>query len=185
MRVSIAHMRAAGLSAEQIVKVLEEADAERRQKARIIKRKQRSRPPDRVDTQDTEDKPYIDTSSRDLERKKSKKVSIAADWKPTDADRDYARAKGWPDARIDTEAERFRIHYLANTKAWADWHLVWCKWVISSFQTQPKQNLKERNREIMDDLDGFIQATTADAQRRSGGDTQTHFLLPLRKSAGT
>ena len=41
MRVSIAHIRAAGLSADQIVKVLEEAEAERREKERIKKRNQR------------------------------------------------------------------------------------------------------------------------------------------------
>lgn len=165
MRISIAHLRAAGLTDTQIVKVIEEADAERREKVRIIKRKQRARPLDRVDTQDTVDS-HIDTSSRDLERKRSKKVSISPDWKPTDADRKYARAKGWSDARIDTEAERFRIHYLANTKAWADWHLVWCKWVISSFQNGtgaashgpagPKRDERHSIRSALDRLDDLI-----------------------------
>ena len=184
MRLTIAQLRAAGISDKQIVDALAEADAERREKERIKKRNQRARPQSPQDSGDGGDT-HIDTStSRDIERKKSKK-SISPDWKPTDADRDYARAKGWPDARIETEAERFRIHYLANAKAWTDWHLVWCKWVISTFQNQPKQNLKERNREIMDGLDEFIQATTADAQRRRGGNPQTHFLLPLRKSTGT
>jgi hypothetical protein len=49
LRISIANLRASGLNAEQILKIVEEADAERREKERIIKRNQRARPPDKVD----------------------------------------------------------------------------------------------------------------------------------------
>jgi hypothetical protein len=141
MRVSIVHLRAAGLTDTQIVKVLEEADAERREKARIIKRNQRARPPDEVDTQDRH---IYRTSPKLKSINQARKVSIAADWKLTDADRDYARKKGWPDERIECEAERFHIHYRANSKPWANWHLVWCKWVISEFQNGGQNGTNRR-----------------------------------------
>lgn len=56
MRISIAHMRAAGISAEQILKVVEEAQAEEREKARIKKQNQRSRPRDSGDNGGQEEK---------------------------------------------------------------------------------------------------------------------------------
>lgn len=49
MRISIAHLRAAGVTDAQILRALAEEDAERREKVRIIKRNQRARPLDGVD----------------------------------------------------------------------------------------------------------------------------------------
>lgn len=52
MPISIAHLRACGLSAEKILEIVEEADAERREKERIKKRNQRARPQDGGDKRD-------------------------------------------------------------------------------------------------------------------------------------
>jgi len=156
MRVTIDQLQAAGMTDSQIVKLMKERELERREQNRKAQINHRSRQHEGDLRSDIADS-HIDTSSRDLERKKRKKVSISADWKPTDADRDYARSKGWPDARIDTEAERFRIHYLANAKPWADWHLVWCKWVTSSYQNSNVghggQQHGRRHGSVLDALD--------------------------------
>ena len=77
-------------------------------------------------------------------KKESKKVSISADWKPDEIDRAYARSKGWPDTRIDTEAERFRNYYLANGIARKSWPASWRNWVTSPFQKSEVVSLKER-----------------------------------------
>jgi hypothetical protein len=53
LRISITHLHAAGLNAEQILKIVKEAEAERREKRRIIKRNQRARPLDMVDNRNT------------------------------------------------------------------------------------------------------------------------------------
>ena len=100
------HLRAAGLSAEQIVKVMEEADADRREKERIKKRNQRARPRDGGDTGTTGDR-HIYFLLLEEKKKEKRKVSIAADWKPSAVDREYAKGKGWSDERIDREQSGF------------------------------------------------------------------------------
>jgi len=133
MIVTVAMLRAAGLTEAQIIKVLEAVEAERREKARIIKRNQRARPPD---TQDTQDRQVRDTSFLPNKEKKEgrKKHLLAESWKPSDEDRAYARTKGWPDNRIEIEGERFRLYYVTKGTLIANEHLTWCKWVMSPIQ---------------------------------------------------
>jgi hypothetical protein len=59
------------------VRVLEEADAERREKARIIKRNQRARPPDRVDTQDSASLSFLLPSTSTTFSQKERLESLA------------------------------------------------------------------------------------------------------------
>ncbi len=141
MTITIETLRAAGLSDAEILRVIEIEQAERLKNTREANRLRQQRYRARVtdvtrDQRDQRDKRdgHIDTSSLDTQNKKVRKVSISPDWKPTDADRDYAKAKGWSDSRIDTEAERFHNHYLANGEARKSWRASWCKWVISPFQ---------------------------------------------------
>src|SRR4051812_17708549 len=137
MKLSIAHLRAAGVSDKLIVDAMAEAQAERREQNRIAQRNHRSRQQKRADRADRADR-HIDTSLLpSLEKKESKKVgkiSIATDWKLTSADCDYARGKGWPDERITTEGERFHNHYLANGEARKSWPACWRNWVTSKYQ---------------------------------------------------
>jgi hypothetical protein len=119
------------------------------------------------------------------ERKKEKEVSkgrasrakpktpLPDDWHPVIATKDAA------------EFERFKNSAKDHARRYADWDAAWENWKTSPYQKPAGKNLKERNREIMDDLDEFIEATTTAAQRRSAGNPQTHFLLPLIKSTGT
>jgi len=151
MKLTIAQLRAAGVSDKQILDALATAEADRlekeREQSKIRSRNYRERQHITEITRDERDErdAHIDTSPPKLRTsKKVGKVSIAADWKLTDADRDYARKKGWPDERIEREAERFFIHYRANSKPWANWHLVWCKWVISEFQNGGQNGTNRR-----------------------------------------
>ena len=144
MKLSIAHMRAAGLTAEQILKVIEEADAERRTRERIKKQNQRARPPCPRDTRDGGDNrdrhiyksstSFLSSEKEEKEEKKERKISIPVNWKPTDADREYAKGKGWSDQQVDQEAERFHNHYLANGEPRKSWPASWRKWVTSPYQ---------------------------------------------------
>lgn len=174
MRVSIAQLKAAGLTDTQIVKLLEEREAERREQNRKAQINHRARQHERdlrsdiADTQDFIERKqrarqrdigessHIDTSSSSKEEvsiKKERKKSICADWKPTLADLGYAKGKGWSDERIATEAERFRLYYGANGKAWADWHLVWCKWVMSPIQNGGQNGQGRRHGSVLDASD--------------------------------
>jgi len=170
MIITIATLRAAGLTETQILRVVEFADNEQvaktREKNRIASRNYRARHRNHHDADDSDDAHILTSPPKLRTSKKVGKVSIAADWKLTDADRDYARKKGWPDERIEREAERFFIHYRANSKPWANWHLVWCKWVISSFQNGtgaashgpagPKRDERHSIRSALDRLDDLI-----------------------------
>jgi len=148
MIITIATLRAAGLTETQILRVVEFADNEQvaktREKNRIASRNYRARHRNHHDADDSDDAHILTSPPKLRTSKKVGKVSIAADWKLTDADRDYARKKGWPDERIEREAERFFIHYRANSKPWANWHLVWCKWVISEFQNGGQNGTNRR-----------------------------------------
>lgn len=133
MRVSIAQLRAAGMTDQQIVKLMEEREAERREQNRKAQINHRTRQHEGDLRSDIADR-HIDTSSPSTQNRSSRKVSISADWKPTDTDREYARTKGWLDSRIDAEGERFHNHYLANGEARKSWPASWRKWVTSPFQ---------------------------------------------------
>ena len=156
----ISLLRKAGLSDSQILRVLELEQAERRaarrEQNRINQQNHRSRQQVSADGADNADG-HIDTSLREIKKKESKKVSISADWKPTDADREYARSKGWPDARIDAEAERFHNHYLANGEARKSWPASWRKWVTSPYQNSNAGNGGQthgrRHGSVLDALD--------------------------------
>lgn len=57
---------------------------------------------------------------------------LAADWRPSEADRGYGRRHGFTDREIDDHAERFRNHFVAGPgrhKTWSDWHRAWCNWL--------------------------------------------------------
>ena len=201
MRVTIASMRAAGMSDSAILKVVEEADAERREKERIKKRNQRLRPQDGGDNrdiggqakkaeqkqqsrpQDGGDNVHIKDTSLEPTKKKKVRKSISPDWVPDDRDCAYALARGWTYDQIETEAERCRNHWLANGKTMADWHAVWRNWVISPFQQRRRSQqptIKERNREFLDDFAEYLNRPADQRPRSDRARAPDHLLLPVR-----
>src|SRR5262245_12476215 len=187
MKLTIAHLRAAGMTDSQIVKVVEEAQVEQREKDRIRQRNHRARHASHARHSDkpiSEQKQHPRHSDmRDINpplnnppltaQEKPKKVSpslsarktkLAADWQLADKDFWYAKSKGWTDTRIAEQADRFRDHALANGRLQLDWAAAWRNWVNSPYQRPGggrPQSLKDRNREIMDELDRFIDAEAA------------------------
>jgi hypothetical protein len=148
MKFTLNHLRKAGLTEAQILRVVEVADAEqserRQEQNREAARKYRTRrQQNHADSADRQQNHADKQNHADAEsacvskkerKKKGSKHTLPENWVLTDKDRAYARMKGWPDTRIDTEGERFRLYYLTKASLITDDHLTWCKWVISPFQ---------------------------------------------------
>jgi len=69
------------------------------------------------------------------EKPKVRKIGtrIPDDWAPSPANVEYAKAKGLPEHRIPTEAERFRNHFRQKSGKDAvklDWDATWHNWVL-------------------------------------------------------
>lgn len=76
-------------------------------------------------------------TKKDSERRGSR---IPPDWKLSQADIDFAQSKGMPRGRMDTEAEKFRNHWLSKPgKAGfkLDWPATWRTWVINWLDYNP------------------------------------------------
>jgi hypothetical protein len=174
---------AKGVSGEVIVevaKLIADAELTARTRASAKERMRRVRERSRTSQNVTEHKSaYVEEGKKEKEVSKGRasrakpKTPLPDDWHPVIATKDAA------------EFERFKNSAKAHARRYADWDAAWENWKTSPYQKPAGKNLKERNREIMDDLDEFIEATTTAAQRRSAGNPQTHFLLPLIKSTGT
>jgi len=151
MRISIASVRAAGFTAEQIVKVLEEADAERREKARIIKRNQRARPPDSVDNalivSPPIERPTLFQEERSeivaLAPAKKRRRSLPDDWEPIGPQRDPA------------EADEFRDHARAKGYQYIDWHAAYRNFQKSQYNARNRGGQNGRGRRHGSVLDAF------------------------------
>jgi hypothetical protein len=130
MYITIATLRAAGLSEAQIVKVVDFAEKERlanrREVNRNNQRKHRARKHVTADGADRCDTPiYKDTSllpSLEKKRKKGRKIDMPADWKPTVSSED------------EGEFERFKRYCKANDKTYVDWDAAWGNWRTSPYR---------------------------------------------------
>jgi len=142
--ITIETLRLAGLTDQQIVKVLEldqkERLAARREQNRINKRNQRSRQhvsADRADIDDTPPPPFSPPSDSPpynpprppkdpaFEKRGSR---LPSDWQPSDADRAYARSEGLSEADIEREAGGFRDYWCAKPGKDGlklDWSATW------------------------------------------------------------
>jgi len=58
-------------------------------------------------------------------------TGLPEDWQPTDVDRAFAAAKGWPSDKVASEAERFRAHHLAKGTVSKDWAASWRTWAMN------------------------------------------------------
>lgn len=79
----------------------------------------------------------IQKEEEKLDAPRSKKASrLPPDWAPSQADIDYAIAKGLPAARIPAVAEKFKNHWLSKAKdaTSPNWHLRWCTWVMNEIE---------------------------------------------------
>jgi hypothetical protein len=118
--------------------------AEQREKWRQQKKSQRnqqSRPQCPPDPPDKVDIPLSLVSKKEKKEEGRKKAhALSAQWVLTEADRNFAATRNWPQARIESEGERFRDYWLANGKAKADWAATWRNWVTSPYQSNGGQH---------------------------------------------
>lgn len=80
----------------------------------------------------TEPKREADASLSSKPTKDARGSRIAADWKPGEAETNYALKEGLSLEEIDREADKFRDYYLAKAGAGArrvDWYASWRTWV--------------------------------------------------------
>lgn len=124
--ISIRVLRAAGLSSEQIVKVLELDESERRltrrEQNRINKQKQRSRQHVSTDLLT----PMPDDFQPDLE------------W--------AMKEKDWTLERATLEAQCFRDHARGGGRVQADWPAAWRNWVRSPYRNNQKGSVNGRGQ---------------------------------------
>lgn len=117
----------------------------------------------------------------DIESKKDKRgTRLSPDWRPSDADRNYARSLGWSDGQIDAEAEDFRDYWIAKAgkdAAKADWPRTWARWIRNS-KTKPgaaakpltaHQQERETGREILNALRDASSRANPGFQRHDPG----------------
>ena len=115
--IDIGVLRASGLTDAQILKVLETEQSERqakvREQNRIRQRNQRSRNAVTRDVRDVRDAVHTQESLLPTQRFRRQKESVCL---PDDfeCDLQYAIKRGWPAAKAESEAERFRLHAKAT-----------------------------------------------------------------------
>jgi hypothetical protein len=141
MIITIATLRAAGLTEAQILRVVEIADNEQvaktREQNRIYQRNHRARmksqpdQSDRPDIPDTaltlskEEKVYPKEESKKV-RKKEKKEPLPENWQPIGPQRDLA------------EADEFRDHARAKGYRYSDWHAAYRNFQRSPYNARNK-----------------------------------------------
>jgi hypothetical protein len=98
---------------------------------------------DVADTEtDTEEKT---TSS--LPRKRACRLPV--DWKPTEVDIAWQRAKGIPDSSARSEFEKFCNYWRAKAgkdAAKLDWSLTWHSWLLNALERQPQRPQDDASR---------------------------------------
>lgn len=107
---------------------------------REYRRNKRENPPESTRIHPTSEN-ALSLKEEDKEKKERGRASrIPPDWKPSEADFEFAHSKGMPHGRITTEAEKFRNYWTAKSGAAAtklDWPATWRNWVISSLERAP------------------------------------------------
>jgi len=121
--IDIRTLRAAGLSAEQILKVVEEDQAQEREHARIRQRNHRARNGDLRDKRDTtyKEPSFLPNSKKE---RKGRKIDMPIDWRPTIA----------VATEDEGEFERFKRYCKANGKTYVDWDAAWGNWRTSPYR---------------------------------------------------
>ena len=62
---------------------------------------------------------------------------LPADWQPSPSEAAFALDRGMPQARLNTEAEKFRNYWTAKSGAGAtkrDWSATWRNWIITAME---------------------------------------------------
>jgi hypothetical protein len=104
-----------------------------------------------------------------------RKCQLPENFTLTESDVAYARERGWTDAKLNDELDRFRLHAQANGRLQADWHASWKKWVTSPYQTTGGTNgyakpKRKTTSDVCDELLADIRAKMAGTPDSRGGE---------------
>jgi len=72
--------------------------------------------------------------ARTTKKRRKPETALPPDWRPSESDRAYAKAKGLTDRETDREAERFRNNAGQNGRLCRDWSAAWRNWVIKALE---------------------------------------------------
>jgi len=134
MKLSIAHLRAAGISDKLILDAIAEVEVEEREKNRIRQRNHRARNASHSDTRDGRD--GRDTNIEERKKEEGSKFSTRS-----------ARTKkimtplpeNWhPELAGQIEFEKFSDHARQNDRHCADWEAAWRNWNRNKSKFDPK-----------------------------------------------
>ena len=95
-----------GATIVRVAKLIADAQQTEGRRDRNRERMQTVRTHARTGAHTETQKPDMCKEVRSKKVRKKETHTLASDWKPSDQDRAYARTKGWPEQRIDNEAER-------------------------------------------------------------------------------
>ncbi len=149
--IDIRTLRAAGLTDEQILKVIEEDQAKVREQTRIRQRNHRARNGDLRDKRDmaltvllpSSNLPSIDRPLPTAARAKHAKTPLPPDWQPKGEQRDVA------------EADEFRDHALAKDYRYANWDAAYRNFQKSPYNARNKGGQNGQGRRHGSVLDAF------------------------------
>lgn len=159
---ALRELMAAGVTGDALVTAIERIEtASLPSRTPGALRQQRYRERHKASQSVTSDVVHIDSSScsESQKNKKERKIStpMRDDASPSDVDRVFALSKGWDEARIDSEWQRFRDHALANDRRQKDWPAAWRNWVTSPYQkSQARVNGHGTGSGLMDAFDSLI-----------------------------
>ena len=162
----IKDLRAAGLSPEQIVRVLEEEENRTLPKIREQTRLRTQRYRERLrvtrhcdggDASPASQAPLtkslfldseeslLDSENRGESYTRPRKNAgflreLPSDWILPPEGREYARAKGWTEQRITDQEERFRNYWHGSGGKKKDWLATWRNWVTSDYNNGKETN---------------------------------------------
>jgi hypothetical protein len=199
MEITIATLRAAGLSEAQVLRVIEISEKERllhrREQNRKAQQNHRSRQHFSTYAADAADAYILKKEVSKKERKKTI-CTVPAEWVLTDKRAAYAADKGWTPERSKTEFQRFKDRAASKGITYRDVDAAWRNWVTSPYQNgaanghthapRPgsRQDREERTHAAMRQLDEFANGKAANdgGEGREVGPPDVS-LLPLFRPA--
>ena len=150
--ITVDTLKAAGLTSDQIVRVLEcelaEKKLNRREQNRIAKRNSRYRQQENADCQQKTADKKIEENQRACQQQNADKSphtpliqsqridqsQITREWRPNSNGLLLADQKGLASKDLEEEIERFRDYYLARGTAMANWDAAWANWLRSPYR---------------------------------------------------
>lgn len=127
--------------------------------------------------------PPLDSKNEESTTLRARAIDVR--WKPTQDNIAFAAAHGLTPTEIESEADRFRDHWLGTGKARKDWDATWRNWIRSPYRKRngasPDDPLERRNGESLGALGRRLYAAARDREIAAGIDPP-HDASPIGES---